>query len=227
MTPPPSRPTPLVEVRPQWRALRHAVEGLGEFAPMVQILDAPVPQMVDYVAEALRLLDRPIAEQVIEVPTVFCSPCPSRSVVPVPQSAEQLVEVPTVLTPTRIALRIAEQIVDIPVPRGRGQGSLPGESTTATSSSLERPPARTVEQIVDISSPVDDLRRGSASSAGAADGFFRTFPHGKKCGVPGRWVSAELGGHVSSSTLSAHQMARAGRARRLCWFRRVGADAYP
>ena len=159
MTLPPSRPTPLVEVRPQGRVLRHAVEGLGDFARMVQILDAPVPQMVDYVAEALRLLDRPIAEQVIEVPTVSCSPCPSRSLVPVPQSAEQLVEVPTVLTPTRIALRIAEQIVatpvprgqvpssqiaDIPVPRGRGQGSLPGQSTTATSSSLERIPVRNV-----------------------------------------------------------------------------------
>ena len=46
MTPPPSWPTPLVEVRPQGRVLRHAVEGLGEFAPMVQILDAPVPQML-------------------------------------------------------------------------------------------------------------------------------------------------------------------------------------
>ena len=40
---------------------------------------------------------------------------PLRSRVPEPQSAEQLVEVPTVLTPTRIALQIAEQIVDTPV----------------------------------------------------------------------------------------------------------------
>ena len=110
------RPSPLVEVRPSVRAQRHAVEGLGEFAPMVQILDAPVPQMVDNVAEALRLLDRPIAEQVIAVPTVSCSPCPSRSRVPEPQSADQLVEVPTVLSPTRIALQITEQIVDTPVP---------------------------------------------------------------------------------------------------------------
>ena len=106
------RPSPLVEVWPSVRAQRHAVEGLGEFAPMVQILDAPVPQMVDHVAEALRLLDRPIAEQVSAVPTVSCSSCPSRSCVPEPQSADQLVEVPTVLTPTRIALQIAEQIVD-------------------------------------------------------------------------------------------------------------------
>ena len=113
------RPLPLVEVQPSERAQRHAVEGLGEFAPMVQILDAPVPQMVDYVAQALRLLGRPIAEQVIAVPTVSCSSCPSRSRVPEPQSADQLVEVPTVLTPTRIALQIAERIVDTPVSRGQ------------------------------------------------------------------------------------------------------------
>ena len=58
--------------------------------------------MVDYVADALRIL----AEQAIEVPKISCSPCPSRSPIPEPQSAEQLVEVPTVLSP----LRIAEQI---------------------------------------------------------------------------------------------------------------------
>ena len=125
------RPSPLVEVWPSVRAQRHAVEGLGEFAPMVQILDAPVPQMVDHVAEALRLLDRPIAEQVITVPTVSCSSCPSRSRVPEPQSADQLVEVPTVLSPTRIALQIAEQIVDTSVPHGRARGSLPGQSSAA------------------------------------------------------------------------------------------------
>ena len=41
-------------------------------------------------------------------------------------------------------------------------------------------------------------------------GFFRTFLHGKKVRSAGQVVSAQLGGHVSSSTLSAHQMARAG-----------------
>ena len=120
---------------------------------MVQILDAPVPQMVDHVAEALRLLDRPVVEQVITVPTVSCSSCPSRSRVPEPQSADQLVEVPTVLTPTRIALQIAERIVDTPVPRDRGeqrlQGLLPVQGSTSVSSA-ERISVRTVEQIVDI-----------------------------------------------------------------------------
>ena len=57
------------------------------------------------------------------------------------------------LSPTRIALRIAEQIVDTPVPQGRGgkrcvQGFLPELGSTAASSSLERISERTVEQTV-------------------------------------------------------------------------------
>ena len=93
------------------------MEDLGELAaPSVQLLDLPVPQMVENVTDTLlRILDFPIAEQVIDVPKIFCSPCPSHSRVPEPQSADQLVEVPTVLSPTRIALQIAEQIVDTPV----------------------------------------------------------------------------------------------------------------
>ena len=128
------------------------------------------------------------------MPKISCSPCPSRSLIPEPQVAEQLVDVPTVLSP----LRIAEQIVGIPVPRGCGkrrvQGSLPGQSATATHSSGKRIseriveqivdfPAQTVEQIIDIY-PSGGLGQGSASSAGAADeeftGFFALFL------VPGR-----------------------------------------
>ena len=50
-------------------------------------------------------------------------------------------------------------------------------------------PEQTVEQIVDIS-PGDGLGLGSASSGAADGGFywgFRTFHHGKKCGLLGRW----------------------------------------
>ena len=158
------------------------MEDLGTVCPFVHILDLPVPQTVDFVEDALRILDRPIAEQVIEVPKISCSPCPSRSLLPEPQVAEQLVEVPTVLSP----LRIAEQIVGTPVPLGRGQrrvqGFLPEQSSTATSSSVERISERIVEQFVDIS-PCGGLGQGSSSSACAADedftGFFRT-------SVPGR-----------------------------------------
>ena len=126
---------------------RHFLEHMADICPFVQILDAPVPQPVVNVTDTLRILDLPIAEQVIVVPKISCSPCPARSLVPEPQSADQLVEVPTVLSP----LRIAEQIVGIPVPRGRVQGSLPEQSSTATSSSLERISVRTVEHIDDIS----------------------------------------------------------------------------
>ena len=110
------------------------MEDLGTVCPFVQILGLPVPQTVGNVTEALRILDRPLAEQLIEVPKISCSPCPSRSLIPEPQSAEQLVEVPTVLSP----LRIAEQIVGIPVP--------PNGSSIATHSSLERIPERIVER---------------------------------------------------------------------------------
>ena len=210
MTPHPTRPTPLVEVRPQRRVLRHVVEDLGELAPLVQILDLPVPQTVDYVADALRILDFPIAEQVIEVPRISCSPCPSRSPIPEPQTAEQLVDVPTVLSPTRIALQIAEQIVDTPVPRGRSQrrvqGFLPRQSSAATPSaeepiseriveqsvfpsSVKRASERIEEQLVDTS-PGGGLAQSSASSAGLADedfaGFFALFTVGKKVHVPPR-----------------------------------------
>ena len=106
--------------------VRHVMDDLGSVCPFVQILDLPVPQTVDNVTDALRILDRPMAEQVIEVPKISCSPCPSRSPIPEPQSAEQLVEVPTVLSPTRIALQIAEQIVDTPVPRSRGKRRVQG-----------------------------------------------------------------------------------------------------
>ena len=67
--------------------VRHVMEDLGSVCPFVQILDLPVPQAVDNVTDALRILDRPMAEQVIEVPKISCSPCPSRSPIPEPQSA--------------------------------------------------------------------------------------------------------------------------------------------
>ena len=58
----------LTEPRPQERIQRRTVEHLAVLAPPVQILDFPVQQMVDNVMDALRLLDLPIAEQVIEIP---------------------------------------------------------------------------------------------------------------------------------------------------------------
>ena len=92
-------------------------------APFVQILDLPVPQMVDTVLEFFRRLDLPVAEQVIEVPKVSPSSCPSRAVLREPQ---MLVEVPTVLSFALLQQRNVEQIIDIPVPRHGGSRSLQG-----------------------------------------------------------------------------------------------------
>ena len=50
----------LTDPRPQERIQRRTVEHLAVLAPPVQILDVPVPQMVDNVMDALRLLDLPI-----------------------------------------------------------------------------------------------------------------------------------------------------------------------
>ena len=131
------RPALLVEVQPQGRVGRHFAEHLAELAPLVQILDAPVPQVVDNVMDAFTFLDQPMTEQVIEVPRISCPPCPSRSQVPVPLTAEQLVEVPTVLSYSLLLQRTAEQTIDIAVPRRGGgarggfQGFAQGQDSTA------------------------------------------------------------------------------------------------
>ena len=64
---------------------RRTVEQPAELAPMVQILDAPVPQTVDQQVEVLRPVDTMVPEQVIDV---------QRAVLRVPQMAEQLVDEP-------------------------------------------------------------------------------------------------------------------------------------
>ena len=103
-----------------------------EHTPYVQILDAPVPQKVEQLVDFFKDLDSHVPVQVIEVPKISQDITPQRSVDLVPQMAEQLVDVPTVLTPTRIAVQIAEEIVGIPVPPGRHDrlpGSLPGQGS--------------------------------------------------------------------------------------------------
>ena len=92
-------PAPLSEVAGrQEKVVRHVVEDLGSVCPVVQILDLPVPHRMDQLAELLnleedvldagRLLDRPISEQVIEVPKISLDVIPLRTMVP-----WQLVEV--------------------------------------------------------------------------------------------------------------------------------------
>ena len=93
------RPARIAEPHVVGRVLLYGGEPIEEHMPLVQILDALVPQMEDQVADNLnldddvldvaRLTDLPSSEQVIEVPKISCSSCPSRSPIPEPQSAEQ------------------------------------------------------------------------------------------------------------------------------------------
>ena len=192
------------------------MEDLGSICPYVQIHDLPVPQMEDPFVDNLnlvdatdavrRLLDRPISEQVIEVPKFIIDDIPTRTLVPEPQMAEQLVEVPTTVSYSSLQ-RTVEQHVDIPVPGGGGpcsglQGFLPRQRSTA-SPSRKRISERIVEQIVDPVSrgslPGSFPGQSSSSSHSPAgveeradepgEGVFRTFPQNKK--------SAKLASHSS------------------------------
>ena len=97
----------------QARVQKHTMEQLAHVLPMVQILDSPVPQMVDTVLDFFRSLDLPF-EQVTAVPKISLDRIPQRSADLVPQMMEQLVEVPTVLTLSSLQ-QTAKQIVDIVV----------------------------------------------------------------------------------------------------------------
>ena len=141
-------------------------------APMVQILDAPVPQMVDTVLEFFRALDLPVVEQVIAVPKISTDRVSQRLVEQrLPHMVEQLVEVPTAVSYSSLQ-RTVEQHVDIPVPGGGGSVSdlhsfLPRQRSTA-SPSRKRISERIVEQIVD---PVSrgGLHGSSSSHSPAGD----------------------------------------------------------
>ena len=89
-----SRPDRLYEVRPQERVLRRTVEqNVGVFT--FPVLDAPVPQMVDQLVDVLKIFDRGLTEQVIEVPKVSLQDVvPHRCCTPCAAAAEQLGDVP-------------------------------------------------------------------------------------------------------------------------------------
>ena len=95
-----SRPPCLGEPRrPQDRDQLRTVGQTVGFAPMVQILDAPVAQMVEQVPNLTQFFDtlRPDPGQVIEVPKILLVDVPMRTPVRDTQLAEQLVEVPTIV----------------------------------------------------------------------------------------------------------------------------------
>ena len=170
------RPGVLAEPRPQERVQRHTMEHIVDYVcctPLVQTLDAPVPQTVDKLHDVLQFFDRltTVPEQVIEVPKIISEDVPMRTVLRATQLAEQLVEVPTIISNPLLSLlqallehkqRTAEQNVDIPAVGGIGTGGGPSGFLPGQSSSV------TAEQIVD--NPV--LRPGGA-------GDFQGFPRGQ------------------------------------------------
>ena len=169
------RPGSVTDPRPQERLQRHTVEHVVDFvrfAPMVQILGTPVPQILERLPDIMHFFDTltPGPEQVIEVPKILPDDVPMRTAVRDMQLAEQLVEVPTEpgYALAVIALKVfsrrelrgslsgqgstasgsgfSEQVVDNPVPqgrRGRG-GGLQGSRARQNSTAAD------VEQIVDI-----------------------------------------------------------------------------
>ena len=81
------------------------------FAPMVQILDAPVPQTVEQLPDILRFFDAlmPDPEQVIEVPKISPEDVSMRTAVREPQLVEQLVEVATIISYSSLAVDVKEE----------------------------------------------------------------------------------------------------------------------
>ena len=151
------RPPPLLDMAGPQARVRRAVEKTEDFAPMVQIFDAPVPQVVDQPMDVLTRFDIPVPEQVIEVPKISCPSRPLRAGLREPQTAEQLVDVPNVVSFPSLQQQTAEQLVVIPVSRrgdgGRLPGFHPGQATVQ----------RSAEQNADI--PV--LRRGDSGMTGS------------------------------------------------------------
>ena len=182
------RPEAFVEPRPQERVQRHTVEHITDLvrvAPMVQILDAPVPQTGDQLPDILSFFGAlmPDTEQVIDVPKILLDDVPMRAAERDTQLGERLVEVPTdpgyaiavvasKLCSRREIRRIlsglgstasGSRVVDNPVPQGRRgggargglQGSRAGQNSTAY-----------LEQIVEIPVP-QDWREGGGGLQGS------------------------------------------------------------
>ena len=203
------------------------MEDLGSICPYVQILDLPVPQMEDPFVDnlnlvdamdAVRLLDRPISEQVIEVPKILPHDIPPRRWCRDMQLVEQLVEVPTPVSYSSLFQQTVEQLVDIPVPGGGGpssglQGFLLGQRSTS-SPSRKRISERTVEQIVDTFSrggfPGSSSSHSPAGDEECADepgiGVFRTFPQRKKSATRPPHSGSALPPHSSPWTPPAYDV---------------------
>ena len=145
----------------------------------MQILNDPVPQMGrEQLADFLQKIDAPaLVEQVIAVPKISLDWIPQRSACRRPRRAAQLVEVPTIVSYSSLQRRTAEQIIDIPVPRG---GGLHGPGSAASSS------------------------HSPGAGDEAFTGFFRTFPQILKSAPLGPHSGSELCADFNPWTPAAH-----------------------
>ena len=79
--------SPVEDPRPQERVHRHTIDQIVETFVTVQVLDDPVPQMVDHLVEVFKLLEIAVPEHVIDVPKIsqdrypaaHCAPSGTRS----------------------------------------------------------------------------------------------------------------------------------------------------
>ena len=175
-------PPSLVDVWRQERVQQRTVKQIVDPVPLVPSLHDVVPQM-DFLAP----LDFRDVEQVIEVPKIVCPSSCSRTVLWKPQKAEHLVEVPTVLSYSSLQQLHVEQIVDIPAPGRAGGRRGPWRSSRSPWTGFN-----SVFGADRVDIPGEGLQgsrpgQGSASSSSSLDhagqGFFRTFPRGKKVRV--------------------------------------------
>ena len=170
-----------------------------------------------------------LGEHTTVIPTAFCC-SPSTEGRTVGGSADGArIFIAVQALRRRAAAALAEQIVDNPVPhgrRGRGGGGFPGLRAGQYST------AANVGQIVDIPARggLQGFRQGHGSSSSrflhdVDDGFcgvVRSFPRPKKIAVFTRQSSPRVTASVSSSELSAHQMALARESVELADERRSG-----
>ena len=134
-----SVPEPVGEPQVQARVQRHFMEDMGYVCLFVQILDLPVPQMVDTVLEFFRLLDlascRAGYRSTQGLLVIgrwskcrrFCPvPPPQRTVAPIIDFPVPGPRPSRGFLPRQGLQRTVEQIIDIPVSRTRDDGGLPG-----------------------------------------------------------------------------------------------------
>ena len=176
-------------------------------APMVQILDAPVPQTVEQLPDVLQFFDTLTTdpEQVIEVPKIFFEDVPTRAVLRDPQLVEKLVEVPTIVSYSWLQLVVEFEVLVFHVfPWTVQQRCFPLKNVLLSglwSRSLVFP--------VEAFKIFDKVKSSSSSHfpAGVPEaldepgqGFFRTCPQNEKSAKSGPHSSQRVPASVSPST---------------------------